>query len=184
MSDSLARSAARICFWQGCSKVESFKNQDVEVLRTRAAPYLVHALLFLGDLFIRGNGLSEEADELVSRLAAQSASLGSQALLYFSSKPSWIQEFSYHQLNKLSFWIHQYPELYLQKIRGQSEIYNRSIYSLAYLVLIGATYCLGFWKSGLVFITLHYCGETVCLALNLSLCFSISKQGTPNLTTI
>lgn len=70
MSDSVARSAARICFWQGCSKAESVENQDFEVLWARAAAYLVHTLLSLGHLFISGNGLSKEADELVSRLAA------------------------------------------------------------------------------------------------------------------
>ncbi|CBY18600.1 unnamed protein product [Oikopleura dioica] len=118
-------------------------------------------------------------------LAAELEFLKKPANLYIDwphNKLPWEVKLFY--VFQLSFWLHQYPELYLQKIRSQNEIYSRSIYSLAYLVLIGATYSLGFWKSGLVFITLHYCGETVCLALNLSCCFSISKQVHSNLSYV
>jgi len=59
---------------------------------------------------------------------------------------------------QLSFWIHQYPELYLQRIRGD-DMANRISYSTVYLVVTALPYSMGFWKSGLMLLNLHYVGE-------------------------
>ena len=40
---------------------------------------------------------------------------------------------------QLSFWLHQYPELYLQRVRIE-DIPNRVTYTTAYLVLTALPY--------------------------------------------
>jgi len=67
---------------------------------------------------------------------------------------------------QISFWVHQYPELYLQRVKTE-EIANRVTYSTVYLILTILPYSLGFWKSGLMLINLHFVGESFISGQNI-----------------
>uniref|UniRef100_A0A0X3Q1X9 Translocating chain-associated membrane protein n=1 Tax=Schistocephalus solidus TaxID=70667 RepID=A0A0X3Q1X9_SCHSO len=66
--------------------------------------------------------------------------------------PFWIKLFFIFQI---SYWLHNYPELYFQKAK-KSEIPNRVFYSTLYLVGVTAAYFLNFTKLGIVLLIIHY----------------------------
>ena len=56
---------------------------------------------------------------------------------------------------QLSYWLHNYPELYLQKVRKE-DISTRIIYTSLYIITILYGYLTRFWRISLVLLTIHY----------------------------
>lgn len=61
---------------------------------------------------------------------------------------------------QLAYWVHMFPELYLQKVRKE-EIPSRVQYYCLYFVFIVVAYAFYFWKFCLVALMLHYSMEFV-----------------------
>ncbi|XP_059165866.1 translocating chain-associated membrane protein 1-like 1 isoform X2 [Physella acuta] len=61
---------------------------------------------------------------------------------------------------QLAYWVHNYPELYFQKIRKE-EMPGRLQYTSIYLVFIGAAYFLNFNRVALCALVLHYAVESL-----------------------
>ena len=57
-----------------------------------------------------------------------------EAKLYYIFQVSDLKKFKNLFNFKISFWVHQYPELYLQRVKTE-EIANRVTYSTVYLIL-------------------------------------------------
>uniref|UniRef100_A0A0K0F0F4 TLC domain-containing protein n=1 Tax=Strongyloides venezuelensis TaxID=75913 RepID=A0A0K0F0F4_STRVS len=73
-------------------------------------------------------------------------------------------------LLQISYWIHQFPCFYFQKVK-KDEMATRSAYSTAYLLLIMASYYMNFTKCAVLLLffqyfilTLYHCGR-ICLLL-------------------
>ncbi|BFZ11222.1 hypothetical protein BsWGS_14260 [Bradybaena similaris] len=60
---------------------------------------------------------------------------------------------------QLAYWLHNYPELYLQKVRKE-EIFGRLQYTTLYLIIISAAYFLNFSRVALCMLVLHYVAES------------------------
>ena len=58
-------------------------------------------------------------------------------------------------ISQISYWIHNYPELYLQKVRKE-DIPTRIVYTSLYLIAILYVYLTRFWRISLVLLTIHY----------------------------
>ncbi|XP_039253704.2 translocating chain-associated membrane protein 1-like isoform X1 [Styela clava] len=58
-------------------------------------------------------------------------------------------------LIQLAYWLHMFPELYLQKVRKE-EISTRIQYYCLYFFFIFAAYFTNFWKLCIVTLALHY----------------------------
>jgi len=56
---------------------------------------------------------------------------------------------------QISYWLHNYPELYLEKIRKE-DIPARIIYTSLYLITILYVYLTRFWRISLVLLTIQY----------------------------
>jgi translocating chain-associated membrane protein 1 len=56
---------------------------------------------------------------------------------------------------QLSYWLHNFPELYLQKVRKE-DIPARIVYSSLYLITIVYGYLTRFWRISIVLLTIHY----------------------------
>ncbi|CAG5127943.1 unnamed protein product [Candidula unifasciata] len=61
---------------------------------------------------------------------------------------------------QLAYWLHNYPELYLQKVRKE-EIFGRLQYTTLYLIIISAAYFLNFTRVALCVLVLHYVVEFI-----------------------
>uniref|UniRef100_A0A0B6Z4Y4 TLC domain-containing protein n=1 Tax=Arion vulgaris TaxID=1028688 RepID=A0A0B6Z4Y4_9EUPU len=59
---------------------------------------------------------------------------------------------------QIAYWLHNYPELYFQKVRKE-EIAGRLQYTTLYLILISAAYFLNFNRVTLCLLVLHYAVE-------------------------
>lgn len=60
---------------------------------------------------------------------------------------------------QLSYWLHNYPELFLQKVRKE-DIPSRLVYTTLYLTVILYAYLTRFWRVAIVLLTVHYLIET------------------------
>ncbi|CAF2772175.1 unnamed protein product [Rotaria sp. Silwood2] len=56
---------------------------------------------------------------------------------------------------QISYWLHNFPELYLQKVRKE-DMPSRIIYTSLYLITIISGYLTRFWRISLVLLTIHY----------------------------
>jgi len=63
-------------------------------------------------------------------------------------------------LIQLAYWVHQFPEFYFAKVK-KDEIKNRSVYTLIYLLYIGAAYAFNFTRVALVMLLVHFASESV-----------------------
>lgn len=61
---------------------------------------------------------------------------------------------------QISYWIHNFPEFYFQKVRRE-DIHSRALYSTLYLVFISAAYVLNFTRVALCMLALHYAAEVI-----------------------
>ncbi|VDN96030.1 unnamed protein product [Rodentolepis nana] len=66
--------------------------------------------------------------------------------------PFWIKAFFIFQI---SYWIHNFPELYFQKVK-KSEIPSRIFYSSLFLIGLIAGYFMNFSKLTMIMVVLHY----------------------------
>ncbi|VDL59763.1 unnamed protein product [Hymenolepis diminuta] len=66
--------------------------------------------------------------------------------------PFWIKVFFVFQI---SYWIHNFPELYFQKVK-KSEIPSRIYYSSLFLIGLIAGYFMNFSKLTMIMLVLHY----------------------------
>jgi translocating chain-associated membrane protein 1 len=56
---------------------------------------------------------------------------------------------------QLSYWLHNFPELYLQKVRKE-DIPARIVYTSLYLITILYAYVTRFWRISIILLTIHY----------------------------
>ncbi|KAH9496700.1 Translocating chain-associated membrane protein 1-like 1 [Bulinus truncatus] len=61
---------------------------------------------------------------------------------------------------QLAYWVHNYPELYFQKVRKE-EMSGRLQYTTIYLIFIAAAYFLNFNRVALCALVLHYTVESL-----------------------
>ncbi|CDS42288.1 translocation associated membrane protein [Echinococcus multilocularis] len=66
--------------------------------------------------------------------------------------PFWIKVFFIVQI---SYWVHNFPELYFQKVK-KSEMTNRVFYSSLFLIGVSAGYFMNFSKLAMILVILHY----------------------------
>jgi translocating chain-associated membrane protein 1 len=62
-------------------------------------------------------------------------------------------------LLQISYWLHQFPEFYFQKVRKE-DIRSRTTYTVLFLVLISAAYFTNFNRLGLALLFLEYISQT------------------------
>lgn len=67
---------------------------------------------------------------------------------------------------QIAYWLHQFPELYFQKIK-KDEMFNRIQVAVIYLAVILAAYILNFTKLALALLVVHYASECVFLAARI-----------------
>lgn len=77
---------------------------------------------------------------------------------------------------QLSYWIHNFPELYLQKVRKE-DIPARIVYTSLYLITILYAYLTRFWRISIVLLTIHYLIEIFYHASRLAHFYSSVKTG-------
>uniref|UniRef100_A0A5K3FQT6 TLC domain-containing protein n=1 Tax=Mesocestoides corti TaxID=53468 RepID=A0A5K3FQT6_MESCO len=70
--------------------------------------------------------------------------------------PFWIKVFFIVQI---SYWLHNFPELYFQKIK-KSEIPNRIFYSTLFLIGVAAGYFMNFSKLTIIILIFHYVNDS------------------------
>ncbi|CAF1554128.1 unnamed protein product [Rotaria magnacalcarata] len=75
---------------------------------------------------------------------------------------------------QISYWLHNYPELYLQKVRKE-DIPTRIIYTSLYLITIVYAYVTRFWRISIVLLTIHYLIEVFYHSSRLAHFYSITK---------
>lgn len=68
---------------------------------------------------------------------------------------------------QLSYWIHNYPEFYFQKVK-RDEMRFRGVYTTLYLVFIAAAYILNFSRVALMLLCVHYAAELVYHAARIT----------------
>ncbi|CAF3559864.1 unnamed protein product, partial [Rotaria sordida] len=56
---------------------------------------------------------------------------------------------------QISYWLHNYPELYIQKVRKE-DIPSRIFYTSLHLITILYGYLTRFWRISLILLTIHY----------------------------
>ncbi|CAL2040693.1 unnamed protein product [Caenorhabditis brenneri] len=61
---------------------------------------------------------------------------------------------------QISYWIHQFPEFYLQKLK-RDEIRQKTFQSLVHILFISTAYFLNFTRVGLVLIVLEYTTQLI-----------------------
>lgn len=61
---------------------------------------------------------------------------------------------------QLSYWLHQFPELYFQKVK-KDEMWQRVQLALQYFLTISVAYVFNFTKLALVLLIIHYACECV-----------------------
>lgn len=77
---------------------------------------------------------------------------------------------------QISYWLHNYPELYLQKVRKE-DMPARIVYTSLYLISIAYVYLTRFWRISLVLLTIHYLIEIFYHASRLSHFYASTKTG-------
>ncbi|CAF1161084.1 unnamed protein product [Adineta ricciae] len=77
---------------------------------------------------------------------------------------------------QLSYWLHNFPELYLQKVRKE-DIPARIVYTSLYLITILYAYLTRFWRISLVLLTIHYTIEICYHASRLAHFYATTKTG-------
>ncbi|CAF1101569.1 unnamed protein product [Adineta ricciae] len=75
---------------------------------------------------------------------------------------------------QLSYWLHNYPELYLQKVRKE-DIPSRLVYTSLYLITILYVYLTRFWRISIVLLTIHYLIEIFYHASRLAHFYATGK---------
>ena len=75
---------------------------------------------------------------------------------------------------QISYWLHNFPELYLQKVRKE-EIPTRLIYTSLYLITTVYAYLTRFWRISLVLLTIHYWIELFYHASRLAYFYATVK---------
>jgi len=75
---------------------------------------------------------------------------------------------------QLSYWLHNFPELYLQKVRKE-DIPARIVYTSLYLITILYAYLTRFWRISLVLLTIHYMIEIFYHASRLAHFYATTK---------
>lgn len=68
--------------------------------------------------------------------------------------------FKFYFIIQLAYWLHNFPELYFQKVK-KDEIQGRVQYTVLYLVFITAAYVLNFNRIAICLMVLHCAVETV-----------------------
>ncbi|KIH59079.1 TRAM1-like protein [Ancylostoma duodenale] len=61
---------------------------------------------------------------------------------------------------QISYWVHQFPEFYFQKMKGD-EIRQRTILSMLHICFIGAAYIMNFMRFAVVLLALEYASQTI-----------------------
>jgi translocating chain-associated membrane protein 1 len=84
---------------------------------------------------------------------------------------------------QLSYWLHNFPELYLQKVRKE-DIPARIVYTSLYLITILYAYLTRFWRISLVLLTIHYLIEIFYHASRLAHFYATTKTGSTPAKTI
>ncbi|CAF1430899.1 unnamed protein product [Rotaria sordida] len=84
---------------------------------------------------------------------------------------------------QISYWLHNYPELYLQKVRKE-DIPARIVYTSLYLITILYAYLTRFWRISLVLLTLHYFIEIFYHASRLAHFYATTKTGSTTAKSI
>jgi len=77
---------------------------------------------------------------------------------------------------QISYWLHNYPELYLQKVRKE-DIPARIVYTSLYLITILYAYLTRFWRISLVLLTIHYLIEVFYHSSRLAHFYAQLKTG-------
>lgn len=77
---------------------------------------------------------------------------------------------------QLAYWLHNFPELYLQKVRKE-DIPARVVYTSLYLITILYAYLTRFWRISLVLLTIHYLIEIFYHASRLAYFYATTKTG-------
>ncbi|CAF0763895.1 unnamed protein product [Didymodactylos carnosus] len=80
-------------------------------------------------------------------------------------------------LIQISYWLHNFPELYLQKIRKE-DIPKRIVYTSLYLIVILYGYLTRFWRITLVLLNIHYLIEIFFHCSRMIYFYSNHKQTT------
>ncbi|UJR36457.1 hypothetical protein I4U23_029180 [Adineta vaga] len=75
---------------------------------------------------------------------------------------------------QLSYWLHNYPELYLQKVRKE-DVPSRLVYTTLYLITIFYAYVTRFWRISIVLLTIHYLIEIFYHASRLAYFYTTIK---------
>jgi len=84
---------------------------------------------------------------------------------------------------QMSYWLHNYPELYLQKIRKE-DMPSRIVYTSLYLITILYVYLTRFWRISIVLLTIHYLIEIFYHASRLAHFYATIKTGSISAKTI
>jgi translocating chain-associated membrane protein 1 len=84
---------------------------------------------------------------------------------------------------QLAYWLHNFPELYLQKVRKE-DIPARIVYTSLYLITILYAYLTRFWRISLVLLTIHYLIEIFYHASRLAYFYATTKTGSISAKTI
>nr|VZI20869.1 unnamed protein product [Spirometra erinaceieuropaei] len=77
------------------------------------------------------------------------------AIFFYSTVAIILHAVAQEYMLDISYWLHNYPELYFQKAK-KSEIPNRVFYSTLYLIGVTAAYFMNFTKLGIVLLIIHY----------------------------
>lgn len=67
---------------------------------------------------------------------------------------------------QMSYWLHWYPELYLQKVKKE-ELADRITYISLYFVAVVGAYFMSFSPLAVVLLSIHYLGEAIFQATRL-----------------
>lgn len=77
---------------------------------------------------------------------------------------------------QLAYWLHNYPELYFQKVKKE-DMLERVLFSTLHLIFIASAYSLNFTHLGLVLLTFHYFVEAV---LHMSRLLHFAEMAKPS----
>jgi len=77
---------------------------------------------------------------------------------------------------QIAYWLHNFPELYLQKIRKE-DMPARIVYTSLYLITILYAYLTRFWRISLVLLTIHYLIEVFYHSSRLAHFYAVLKTG-------
>ncbi|CAF1218020.1 unnamed protein product [Adineta steineri] len=84
---------------------------------------------------------------------------------------------------QISYWLHNYPELYLQKVRKE-DISSRIIYTSLYLIVILYSYLTRFWRISIILLTIHYLIEIFYHSSRLAYFYTNAKTNSNTAKTV